>query len=256
MGLLDDLKRVLGQRAPLPSPPPRPQQPPPTAAAPHGSLGATRDLGPFKATLLTVADPYVTDVRNGHCSKAYLRGDERLLAIELRLEHGGASDDPIKIGGHKLHLFDDADYMHEPIGLDSRSRSPRLVEGFLMPGGAARGWVTFALDWDRQPRRLQLFTGYLGEGVRCWDLPLMSAEAWGRHRRTHREERLAETAQAALEDKQATISELEAQAALAELLLTREAELSALEARAAEARRVLRRLEAFKDELDPSSDDD
>ncbi|MEO1269669.1 MAG: hypothetical protein AAFX99_16405 [Myxococcota bacterium] len=267
MGLLDDLKRILGQHAPIPTPPPSTQTSNPTphkpaaAATPGEGIASTKpdadeayqthNLGPFKATLLTVHDPFVTDVRNGHCSDAYLRGDERLLAFEFRLEHGGTSEDPVKIGGHKLHLFDDFDHIHEPLGLDSRSRSPRLVEGFLLPGGAARGWVTFALDWARQPKRVQMFTGYLGEGVCCWDLPPMSDEDWAHHRHNHRSERLAGTTEAVLVDKRAAISELEAQAALAELLLTRQAELSELEARAAQAREVLHRLAVLEASLGP-----
>jgi len=224
MGIFDDLKRLVDGSGTTPR-----------VAAPSASLGQTRSLGELTVTLESFRDPHRTDVRNGHCSEAFLRGETRLLAVELRLRHAGKTVEAVKIGGHKVHLFDDDDYQHTPLGLDSRSRRPRLVEGFVMPGGAARGWVTFELPLARQAKRLQLFTGYLGAGVCCFDLPVRDTEAHA-----------AWLAEQSLVERRHEVDLLEHKAAVAEAVLARAEEVRALESRARAAQQTLARWAALE----------
>ena len=179
-----------------------------------------------------MVDPHRTDVRNGHCSPAYLRGELRLVAFELRMRHRGQTHDPVKVGGHKVHLFDDGDFQHTSLSPDSRDREPRLVEGYVLPGGAARGWVTFELPVERQPRRLQIFTGYLSAEVCCWDLPVRGTDD---HRQWCAEQEL--------DGRRSQVAALEHRAEVARRVLEWAEEVEALEARAARALAVLAELE-------------
>jgi hypothetical protein len=136
--------------------------------------------GNFVVTLLSVDDPYASDVINGHCSDAYKAGDERLITFEVLLHNTSRTEtEPV---GLKFHLFDDDHFVHPCLGLDSRCREPRMVEGFLTPGTFARGWVTFCLPWARRPARLQFFTGYLSGNVAEFELAVVDPATLARRR--------------------------------------------------------------------------
>lgn len=178
-----------------------------------------RRMGDLGVELLAMCDP--------HLSQTKAAG--RLIAFELRLRHRGA-EAPIKVAGSKAHLFDDEDHVHEALALDRRQKEPKIVEGYLAPGGAVRGWITFALPLERAPKRLQLFSGYLSGEVVAWDLddhrvgPALMQAALAAH---HVAQRRAE------------VEALEAQAALARQLETYRDELASLDRRASEAEAVL-----------------
>ena len=201
------------------------------------------DLGKLAVTVLGIDDPFVCEVRNGHCSPAYLRGEARLLSVELRIRHTGQTDEAVKVSSGRLQLFDDADHLHQDLGLDSRNREPRIPEGFVLPGGAVRGWVTFQLHWERQPTRLQFFTGYLGEGVCCWDLPVCASAEWAEQRAEADRRALRAEADKLMDEKRREVDALERRAEVARELLSRESELGELERRASAASAWLHKAE-------------
>lgn len=185
----------------------------------HRSLPhSERRMGDLGVELLAICDPHLPETKAG-----------RLIAFELRLRHRGG-EAPIKVAGSKAHLFDDEDHVHEALVLDRRQKAPKIVEGYLAPGGAVRGWITFALPLERAPKRLQLFSGYLNAEVVAWDLdehrvgPALVQAALAAH---HVAQRRAE------------VEALEVQAALAQRLETYRDELDGLNRRAAEVEAIL-----------------
>jgi hypothetical protein len=241
----------------------RPDAPPDPAVAPEtqGPLGVERFAQPLGVTLLAIEDPFVSDVINGHASEAYKLGLERLITVDVLVRNTRAPM-TLSVSGSKLHLFDDAHYLHEPLVLDSRARQPALVETLLPPGATARGWVTFCLHWDRQPARLQFFTGYLSAKVAVFNLPVLDAQAHTRRREEVTRERAEREVTRTLDAREREVQELEAKAAVARATLDQEARVRALEARAEAARAVLERAEALTTnraryaQQDPPPDDD
>lgn len=232
MGLFDHIRRMAsgsgsGQGA---------------ASAPTDGV-VEHDLGKIAVTVLGVDDPFACEVRNGHCSPAYLRGEERLLSVELRIRHTGQTDEAVKVSSGKLQLFDDADHLHQDLGLDRRNRAPRIHESFVLPGGVVCGWVTFQLHWDRQPKRLQFFTGYLGEGVCCWDLPVWASEDWAVQRAEAAQRAVRAEADKQMIEKRRAVEAIERRAEVAREMLSRKADVAELERRASAAKAWIQQAE-------------
>ncbi|MCA9621040.1 MAG: hypothetical protein KC731_18585 [Myxococcales bacterium] len=188
-----------------------------------------RRMGDLGVELLGICDPHLPEAR----------GAGRLIAFELRLRHRGG-EAPIKVAAGKAHLFDDDDHVHEPLVLDRRQKEPKIVEGFLAPGGAVRGWITFELPLARAPKRLQLFSGYLSADVVAWDL----ADAGVAPAVVH-----AALAAHQVAQRRAEVEALEAQASLAQQLETYRDELEGLSRRAAEAEAILAQAASLRQAL-------
>ncbi len=241
----------------------RPDAPPDPVAAPEtqGPLGVERFAQPLGVTLLAIEDPFASSVINGHASEAYKLGLERLITVDVLVRNTSRTE-TLSVSGSKLHLFDDAHYLNEPLVLVSRARQPALAETLLPPGATARGWVTFCLHWDRQPARLQFFTGYLSAKVAVFNLPVLDAQSHTRRREEVTRERAEREVTRTLDAREREVQELEAKAAVARALLDREARVRELEARAEAARAVLERAEALHanrapyTQQDPPPDDD
>lgn len=153
-----------------------------TAPAPdRDDLGVERMAGDLAVTIIAVDDPFPSGVVNGHCSEEYKAGRERLVTVDVTLRNDSRTE-TVSVSGSKLHLFDDAHYLREPLVLDSRARRPAFAETLLPPGAAVRGWVTFCLPWDRQVARLQLFTGYLSAKVAVFHFRLRDGVELARRR--------------------------------------------------------------------------
>jgi hypothetical protein len=194
------------------------------------------DLG---ITLLSVEDPHLTDVVNGWCSEEYKRGLERLVAVEVVIRNASRTETRAVRGN--FHVFDDAHYTRQSLGLDSRSKEPRIVEGYLAPGGLVRGWVTFCLPWERQAARVQFFTDYLSAKIAVFDLPLLDEGALARLRADVAERGARATASKALEEQRREVKGLEVRAKAAQALLEYEEKVRDLEVRAERARETIAR---------------
>jgi hypothetical protein len=197
-----------------------------------------RMAGHIGVSLLWIEDPYVTDVVNGHCTERYKLGLDRLLAIEVHLRNVSRTE-TVSVSGSNFHLFDDASFVHPSIGLDSRRRKPELIETYLVPGGAVRGWVTFLLPWERQTARVQFFTGYLSGKVAAFDLQLVGPPGLAQRRAEAANARARLEAARVVEDKEREVLEIEARARAARVLLEQEERLRELAARAAIARATI-----------------
>lgn len=151
-------------------------------AAPAMGLNIERVAGALAISVLAVEDPWESDAKSHSSSEAYERGDERLVAFEVRVRSTASGGAPAPVSASKFHLFDDADYVTESIGRDARARTPLLVETFVAPGATVRGWVTFSLAWERRPARLQFFSGYLSAQVASFALPMCDAAEQAKRR--------------------------------------------------------------------------
>lgn len=199
-------------------------------------VGAAREqvAGGIAITLLAIEDPYETPITNGHTTEADRLGLARLVAFEVALHN--ASTELAQVSGGKFHLFDDLHFVHESLGLDSRSRAPRLQEVYVSPGTTVRGWVTYRLDWERRPARLQFFTGHLSGKVAVFELPMDDPAARAQRRAEARE--------------RAARGEVEAR------LAVQEREVATLEARAEQARAVLAHASRVQGAFDALRDPD
>ncbi len=151
-------------------------------AAPAIGPTIERVAGALAISVLAVEDPWESDAKSHSSSEAYKRGDERLVAFDVRIRNTATGAEPPSVSASKFHLFDDADYVTESIGRDARARAPLLVETFVAPGATVRGWVTFSLPWERRPARLQFFSGYLSAQVASFALPMCDAAEQARRR--------------------------------------------------------------------------
>jgi hypothetical protein len=216
------------------------RSPPAPPATPWAPASPSRELfaESIGVTLFSALDPYITSVVNGHCTEAYKLGEERLLSFEVLLRNTSRTE-RVTVGGGKFHLFDDAHFMHESVTIDSRIKQPSIIEGFLLPGGSVRGWVTFVLPWQRQAARVQFFTGHLSGAVVAFDLPLVDAATLKKLHADYLEQRASGPPVEALRERERAVLALEAQASAALARVEYEEKARELEARAERARRTI-----------------
>lgn len=87
----------------------------------------------------------------------------KLITFLIYLQNVSAKEQSYRTGQWKL--YDKQGFVYEPVGSGSLRAKPDLPEGFLMPQGEVRGWVTFQVPVSMVPHKIQFFQGYISGGA-------------------------------------------------------------------------------------------